>query len=93
MRILHLYNYQDVDGAYRGLDKQVHKNTNPKDGHYTVFSIWDTYRTLHPLLTIIDPDKALNYGRSLVKGYEEGGIRLLPLVRELYRLYASLSLC
>lgn len=68
------YNYQDVDGAYRGLDKQVHKNTNPKDGHYTVFSIWDTYRTLHPLLTIIDPDKALNYGRSLVKGYEEGGI-------------------
>lgn len=68
------YNYQDVDGAYRGLDKKIHRNADPRDGHYTVFSIWDTYRTLHPLLTIIDADKALRYGRSLVKGYEEGGI-------------------
>ena len=57
------YNYQDVDGAFRGMDKQIHQG-DPKDGHYTVFSIWDTYRALHPLLTIIDPDQALRYGRS-----------------------------
>lgn len=68
------FNYQDVDGSYRGMDKQVHRNANPSDGHYTVFSLWDTYRTLHPLLTIIDPDRALRYGRSLISDYQEGSI-------------------
>lgn len=68
------YNYQDVDGSFRGMDKRVHKNPRPSDGHYTVFSLWDTYRTLHPLLTIIDPDRALRYGRSLVGDYKEGTI-------------------
>ena len=67
------YNYQDVDGAFRGMDKQIHQG-DPKDGHYTVFSIWDTYRALHPLLTIIDPDQALRYGRSLIQDYQEGTI-------------------
>lgn len=67
------YNYQDVDGSFRAIDKKVYKG-DVNDGHYTVFSIWDTYRTLHPLLTIIDPTKALNYGKSLVKGYEYGTI-------------------
>ncbi len=68
------YNYQDVDGSFRGMDKAVHRNSDPSNGHYTVFSLWDTYRTLHPLLTIIDPDKALRYGRSLVGDYQEGTI-------------------
>lgn len=68
------YNYQDIDGSYRGIDKQVHKNEDPTEGHYTVFSLWDTYRTLHPLLTITDPERALRYGRSLVGDYKEGTI-------------------
>ncbi len=68
------YNYQDVDGSFRGMDKAIHQNADPADGHYTVFSLWDTYRTLHPLLTIIDPDRALRYGRSLVSDYTEGTI-------------------
>jgi putative alpha-1,2-mannosidase len=68
------YNYQDVDGSFRGMDKAIHKNVDPRDGHYTVFSLWDTYRALHPLLTIIDPDRALRYGRSLVSDYDEGTI-------------------
>ncbi|WP_329903029.1 GH92 family glycosyl hydrolase [Porphyromonas pogonae] len=67
------YNYQDVDGNYLGMDKQVHKQDS-KNGHYTVFSIWDTYRALHPLLTIIDPTKAQKYGRSLISDYREGSI-------------------
>lgn len=68
------YNYQDVSGQFRGMDKQIHTNSNPADGHYTVFSLWDTYRTLHPLLTIIDPERALRYGRSLIEDYKEGSI-------------------
>lgn len=67
------YNYQDVNGEFRAMDKKIYKG-NPDDGHYTVFSLWDTYRALHPLLTIISPDKALRYGRSLVEDYKEGGI-------------------
>ena len=68
------YNYQDVDGTFRGMDKQLHLSADPADGHYTVFSLWDTYRALHPLLTIIDPDRALRYGRSLISDYQEGTI-------------------
>ena len=68
------YNYQDVDGTFRGMDKQLHRNADPTDGHYTVFSLWDTYRALHPLLTIIEPERALRYGRSLISDYQEGTI-------------------
>lgn len=67
------YNYQDVNGEFRSMKKTVEKG-NPEDGHYTVFSIWDTYRALHPLLTIISPNRALRYGKSLVEDYKEGGI-------------------
>ena len=68
------FNYQDVDGIFRGMDKQLHRNADPADGHYTVFSLWDTYRALHPLLTIIEPERALRYGRSLISDYQEGTI-------------------
>ena len=68
------FNYQDVDGTFRGMDKQLHLSANPADGHYTVFSLWDTYRALHPLLTIIEPERALRYGRSLISDYQEGTI-------------------
>jgi len=65
--------YQDVDGNYKGMDKQIHK---AKAGYinYTVFSLWDTFRALHPLMTIIDPDRAADWGEVLVQGYKEGGI-------------------
>ena len=68
------YNYQDVDGTFRGMDKQLHLSADPADGHYTVFSLWDTYRALHPLLTITEPERALRYGRSLISDYQEGTI-------------------
>ena len=56
------------------MDKQLHLSADPADGHYTVFSLWDTYRALHPLLTIIEPERALRYGRSLISDYQEGTI-------------------
>lgn len=67
------YNYQDVNGDFRGIDKAIHQG-DPKDGHYTIFSIWDTYRALHPLLSIIAPEQALRYAKSLVADYQEGTI-------------------
>ncbi|MEM8527443.1 MAG: GH92 family glycosyl hydrolase [Bacteroidota bacterium] len=63
---------QDVDGQYRGMDKNIHQ---AKDGfvNYTVFSLWDTFRALHPLMTIIDEDRTNAWMRSLLRKYEEGG--------------------
>ena len=65
--------YQDVDGRYLGMDKKVHK---AESGYvnYSVFSLWDTFRALHPLMTIINPDLAADWGKVLVQGYKEGGI-------------------
>ena len=65
--------YQDADGRYRGLDKQVHQ---AEEGYtnYSVFSLWDTFRAFQPLMTIINPELAADWGKVLVKGYEQGGI-------------------
>ncbi len=41
---------------------------------YTVFSLWDTFRALHPLMTIIDPDLNNQFINSLIKKHQEGGI-------------------
>ena len=65
--------YQDVDGRYLGMDKKVH--TAPAGyANYSVFSLWDTFRALHPLMTLIQPELASDWGEVLVQGYREGGI-------------------
>ncbi|MBP3642114.1 MAG: GH92 family glycosyl hydrolase [Parabacteroides sp.] len=67
------YAYQDVDGRYLGMDKKVHR-AEPGYVNYSVFSLWDTFRALHPLMTIIQPERAVDWGKVLVQGYKEGGI-------------------
>jgi len=63
--------YQDVDGQYRGRDLQVHQT---KDfNYYTVFSLWDTYRALHPLLTLIDKKRSSDFVNTFITQYEQGG--------------------
>lgn len=65
----------DVDGSYRGMDGNIHKMDRGR--MYTVFSLWDTFRALHPLLTIIDPIRAQELVRALIQKYRESG--LLPV--------------
>lgn len=67
------YAYQDVDGRYLGMDKQIHQ---AEKGYvnFSVFSLWDTFRALHPLMTIINPQMAADWGKVLVQGYKEGGV-------------------
>lgn len=64
---------QDVDGRYLGMDHSVHKSTDEYVA-FTNFSLWDTFRALHPLLTILYPEKAKKMGETLVKAYREGGM-------------------
>ncbi|MBS1624555.1 MAG: GH92 family glycosyl hydrolase, partial [Bacteroidetes bacterium] len=67
--------YQDVDGQYRGRDLAVHEAKN--FNYYTVFSLWDTYRALHPLLTLIDKKRSSDFINTFTTQYEQGG--LLPV--------------
>lgn len=65
--------FTDVDGRYWGMDRKVHQGSVEKP-IYTVFSLWDTFRALHPLLSIIDPDLNNEFIYSLLKKHQEGGI-------------------
>lgn len=64
----------DVDGQYRSMRQEVVSSESP---NYTVFSLWDTFRALHPLFTIIQPEYNQELIRSLLRKYDEGGI--LPM--------------
>ncbi len=67
------FTYQDVDGRYIGMNKEVMQA--PKGyTNYTVFSLWDTFRAFHPLMTIIRPEKATEWTHSLIQKYKEGGV-------------------
>lgn len=61
----------DVDGRYRGLDGQV--RTAGGFRYVTDLSLWDTYRTLHPLYALIAPDRARDAVRSLLEMARAGG--------------------
>ncbi|MDR0937927.1 MAG: GH92 family glycosyl hydrolase [Mediterranea sp.] len=65
--------FTDADGRYLGMDLKTHQGdaTQPV---YTVFSLWDTFRAFHPLMTIIDPKRNEQYIRSLILKSQEGGI-------------------
>jgi predicted alpha-1,2-mannosidase len=67
--------YNDVDGRYRGRDFQIH--TADGFNYYTVFSLWDTFRAWHPLMTIIDKKRTLDFIKTFLAQYEQGG--LLPV--------------
>ncbi len=67
--------YNDVDGQYRGRDSKIHKAEG--FNYYTVFSLWDTFRAWHPLMTIIDRKRTLDFIKTFLAQYEQGG--LLPV--------------
>ena len=66
--------FSDVNGNYRGHDQQIHQANHPV---YTVFSLWDTFRAEHPLLSIIDQKRTNDMIKSMLLMYEQGG--LLPV--------------
>lgn len=65
----------DVNGDYMASDFTV-KNINDNyggEGHYSTFSLWDTYRGAHPLYTILQPERTEDFVRSLVRQYDTDG--------------------
>lgn len=69
--------YTDADGRYRGLDGNAHRAEGFTN--YTTFSLWDTYRALHPLLNLLQPDRNADMIRSMLAHYEQSVHHMLPV--------------
>ena len=63
--------FSDVDGSYYGADQKVHEKADFTN--YTIFSLWDTYRAAHPLMTLIHPEMMPNIVATMMAIYEEQG--------------------
>lgn len=61
----------DVDGGYRGRDQKIYYANGFTP--YTVFSLWDTYRALHPLFTIIDQKRTSDFLNTFLVQFEQSG--------------------
>ena len=69
--------YQDVDGKYRGLDQNIHKAKGFT--HYSIFSLWDTYRALHPLFNLLQPSRNNDMIKSMLAHYDQSVHGMLPI--------------
>ena len=61
----------DVDGSYRGVDHKIHKVKGFT--RYTVWSLWDIFRTQMPLYTILEPSRMNEYIKTFLEIYKNGG--------------------
>jgi len=70
--------FMDRDGRYRGPDNQVHQAKGFR--YHSTFSLWDTYRALHPLLTLIQPEQRnVDFVRSLIASQQHSPYGILPV--------------
>lgn len=69
--------YMDVDGHYRGLDNNIHRAEGFTN--YTVFSVWDTYRALHPLFNIINRQVNTDIAQSMLRHCAQSVHHALPI--------------
>ncbi|WP_225562578.1 GH92 family glycosyl hydrolase [Pseudoxanthomonas sp. PXM04] len=70
--------FMDSDGSYRGPDNAVHQAKGFT--HYSTFSLWDTYRALHPLLTLVQPEQRTNdFVQSLLAARRHSPYGVLPV--------------
>ncbi len=69
--------YNDADGTYRGRDGQDH--TAPGFQYYSTFSLWDTFRAEHPLLTVIEPERVNDFVRTMLAFYQQSPDHALPM--------------
>lgn len=63
--------YSDVDGKYKGVGGQITQATG--SAHYDTFSLWDTFRTAHPLFTLIESERVDDFVHSLINHFRQSG--------------------
>lgn len=69
--------YMDVDHRYRGIDGNIHVAEGFEN--YTIFSLWDTYRALHPLLSFLKPDRNTDMAKSMLAHWQQSVHHILPV--------------
>lgn len=79
--------YMDVDGQYRGLDQNIHRAEGFTN--YTTFSLWDTYRALHPLYNLLQPKRNADMVQSMLAHYDQSTLHMLPI----WNHYANENWC
>lgn len=62
---------QDVNGEYPKMESS--ENGKTSGNRYTVFSLWDTYRNLSQLETLLYPDRQVDMINSMIDMYREWG--------------------
>lgn len=74
---LHPFLFQDVDGRYRGHDKNIAR----AEGWHnmTVFSLWDTYRAFHPLLNLVNRPLQADIANSMLAHFDKSAEHMLPI--------------
>ena len=73
---LHPFIFQDADGRFRGLDKNIEQAEGFTN--YTVFSLWDTYRALHPWFNLVHQDVNADIANSMLAHYDKSVEHMLP---------------
>lgn len=82
--------YMDIDGQYKGIDQNIHNSLQKQAGdqgrtgtepftNYTTFSLWDTYRALHPFFNIVQPERNTDMVRSMLAHYDQSVHKMLPV--------------
>ncbi|MDH3491935.1 MAG: GH92 family glycosyl hydrolase [Acidobacteriota bacterium] len=66
-------NGRDSSNQTRNLELGTRNSSARVDAHYTVFSLWDTFRATHPLYTIIDEKRTVEFINTFIRQYEQGG--------------------
>jgi predicted alpha-1,2-mannosidase len=69
--------FSDASGTYPGFANEGRIETAKGFTYYCDFSLWDTFRAIHPLLTILDPARELDMLKSLIAKGQQGGF--LPI--------------
>lgn len=63
--------FSDFDGRYRGMDQEIHHSD--RRTQYTVFSLWDTFRSTHPLFTITQQKRTNDFINTFLNHYLQSG--------------------
>ncbi len=63
--------FSDVDGQFRAMNDSIYQSSDHEQ--YTIFSLWDTYRATHPLFTILEQKRTIDFIKTFLNQYETGG--------------------
>ncbi|MDT0643470.1 GH92 family glycosyl hydrolase [Zunongwangia sp. F363] len=69
--------YMDIDGQYMGIDRNRHQAEG--FANYTSFSLWDTYRALHPLFNVLQPERNQDMVQAMMAHYDQSVHSMLPV--------------